>query len=419
MARQAPGADRREVGPLNPAMPDSPRVEPAEPPDPPPLAFTLSGGGARAAYQVGVLRYIGTRRPDLEVPILTGVSAGAINAVFLAAHTGSLGARTQALKDRWCSLTIDRVFRSDSVSMARTAVRWFSTLGSGGRRIAPEARSLIDTSPLRGFLDTWIDEEGIAENIESGNLHALAVSVTAYDTGQTTTFVYGAPGAEMWERPLRTSVRGKITVDHVMASSAIPILFPAVGINGRFFGDGSIRQSAPLAPAIHLGAGKIIAVSARYPRSFAESRTAIGSDYPPPAQIIGLMFNSIFLDTLDADAARLTRINHTLSHIPEDVRREYALRHIDLLVIRPNRDLGRLALEYQDNLPRSLRFFLKGLGTRGGRNADFISYLLFEEGYIGHLMRLGEEDAERQWPKIARFLDGSPGGDDAAGDGHV
>lgn len=372
----------------------------------PPLAFTLSGGGARAAYQVGVLRHIGKLCPDLKVPILTGVSAGAINAVFLASHTGDLRARTEALKDKWCSLTIDRVFRSDSVSMSRTAFRWFATLVSGGRRVTPEARSLVDTSPLREFLVSRIDRDGIATNIESGKLHALAVSVTAYDTGQTTTFVYGAPDAEMWERPLRTSERGEITVDHVMASSAIPILFPAVEIGDRYFGDGSIRQSAPLAPAIHLGAKKIIAVSARYPRSFAESKEAITTGYPPPAQIIGLMFNSIFLDTLDADAARLTRINHTLSHIPEQVRREYALRHIDLMVIRPTRDLGRLALEYQKYLPRSLRFFVKGLGTRGGRNADFISYLLFEQGYIGHLIRLGEEDAERQWPSIARFLDG-------------
>ncbi len=370
------------------------------------LAFTLSGGGARAAYQVGVLRHIGQRRPELGVPILTGVSAGAINAVFLASHTGNLQEKTQDLTEKWCSLTTDRVFRSDPMSLSRTAARWAFTLGSGGRRITEEAQSLVDTSPLRAFLDERLSPDGIMENIESGALVALAVSVTAYDTGQTTTFVAGAPDIEMWERPLRSSVRDRITVDHVMASSAIPILFPAVEIGDRYFGDGSIRQSAPLAPAVHLGADKIIAVSSRYPRSAAEARAARAPGYPPPAQIIGLMFNSIFLDTLDADAARLTRINHTLSHIPEEVRRDYALRPIDLLVIRPTHDLGKLALEYQENLPRMLRFFVKGLGTRGGRNADFVSYLLFEREYIGRLQQLGEEDAEKQWPEISRFLDG-------------
>ncbi len=366
----------------------------------------LSGGGARASYQVGVLRHIGQHRPELAVPILTGVSAGAINAVFLAAHTGDLREKTEDLTAKWCSLTTDRVFRSDPLSLARTAARWAFTLGSGGRRITREAQSLVDTSPLRAFLEERLSTDGIMENIESGALVALAVSVTAYDTGQTTTFVAGAPDIEMWERPLRSSVRDQITVDHVMASSAIPILFPAVEIDTRYFGDGSIRQSAPLAPAVHLGADKILAVSSRYPRSAAEAREAKASGYPPPAQIIGLMFNSIFLDTLDADAARLTRINHTLSHIPEEVRRDYALRPIDLMVIRPSRDLGKLALEYQENLPRTLRFFVKGLGTRGGRNADFISYLLFEREYIGRLQQLGEEDAEKQWPDIARFLDG-------------
>lgn len=373
------------------------------------LAFTLSGGGARAAYQVGVLRHIGQRRPDLAVPILTGVSAGAINAVFLASNTGALRERTEALTQKWRSLTTDRVFRADPISLSRTALRWAFTLGSGGRRITREAQSLVDTSPLREFLEARISGDGIQRNIESGDLVALAVSVTAYDTGQTTTFVAGAPETEMWQRPLRASVRDDITVDHVMASAAIPILFPAVEIDGRYFGDGSIRQSAPLAPAVHLGADKIIAVSSRYPRSAAEAGEAKAPGYPPPAQIIGLMFNSIFLDTLDADAARLTRINHTLSHIPEDVRRDYALRPIDLMVIRPARDLGTLALEYQENLPRALRFFVKGLGTRDGRNADFISYLLFDSGYIGRLQQLGEEDAEKQWPNIARFLDGDSG----------
>lgn len=381
------------------------------------LAFTLSGGGARAAYQVGVLRHIGQRRPELAVPILTGVSAGAINAVFLAAHTGDLEGRTEALADRWCALTTDRVFKLGFPSVTRTAVRWLLTLVSGGRPITPEARSLVDTTPLRDYLDAWIDEEGIERNLESGVLHALALSVTAYDTGRTTTFVHGGGDVEMWERPLRASTRGRIGVDHVMASSAIPILFPAVGIDGRYYGDGSIRHPAPLAPAIHLGADKIIAVSARYPRSPVEARKAITPGYPPPAQIIGLMFNSIFLDTLDADAARLTRINNTLSLIPEETRSEYALRHVDLVVIRPSLDLGRLALEYQENLPRSLRFFVKGLGTRGGRNADFISYIMFEPGYIAHLIRLGEKDAEKQWPAIERLLDGDreeAGGSDQA-----
>ncbi len=370
-----------------------------------PLAVTLSGGGARAAYQVGVLSYIGQRRPEQRVSILTGVSAGAINAAFLAAHDGSFGTAIEALQDNWRSLRPDRVFRSDPVSMFRIAIRWGLTLVSGGLQLTPRARSLVNTEPLYRFLRDSIDPAGIKRNIRSGRLHALAVSVTAYDSGRTTTFVDGSAAIEMWERPLRCSERADITVDHVMASAAIPILFPAIEVEGRYYGDGSIRQSAPLAPAIHLGARRVLAVSSRYPRTVAESKSVQGRGYPPPAQIIGLMLNTIFLDTIDADAARLTRINHTLSRIPEPARRDYPLRPIDLLVLRPTRDLGRLALEYQEKLPRTLRYFVKGLGTEEGRNADFLSYMLFEEGYIGRLLGLGMEDAKHDWSRIERFLD--------------
>ncbi|MFQ5890141.1 MAG: patatin-like phospholipase family protein [Gemmatimonadota bacterium] len=370
----------------------------------PRLSLVLSGGGARAAYQVGVLRYLGLRLPHTHVPVITGVSAGAINTFCLASHTGNLREATGTLTDRWLSLSTSDVFRTATTAMATTAVRWVGALASGGARLAPSVRGLVDTEPLRRFLNNVVDPSCIEENLRNGRLRAVGISATSYHTGQTVTWVQAEDTVEMWERTRRRSLRAKITVDHVMASSAIPLLFPAVQIGDDYFGDGSIRQSNPLAPAVHLGAEKILAISSRYGRTGVEARDPVMHGYPPPAHIIGLLLNSIFLDSLDADSARLTRINHLISRIPEATREKLALRQVGLLVIRPSRDLGMLASGHEARLPRALRFLVRGLGTRGSRSSDFLSYLLFERSYIGELLRLGERDAERQWPRIAEFL---------------
>lgn len=377
-------------------------------------ALVLSGGGARGAYQVGVLRYIAQRRPFARFPILTGVSAGAINASFLAGHPDTFGGAVGSLCERWLALSTDRVFRTDMPSLARNALKVLLNLGSGGSPIAPGVRGLVETAPLRRFLDGLIDPDAIAANVDAGRLRALAISATAYDTGRTVTYVQGEPWLETWERIRRRSVNDRITLDHVMASAAIPLFFPAVQVNGRFYGDGSLRQSHPLSPAIHLGADRILAISSRWRAPVAEPATEGEAIYPPPAQVLGLLFNSIFLDNLDGDAERLRRVNDLLRRVPDSRRWLVSERPVRLLVLRPSSDIGRVARQYESSLPRSLRYLLRGLGTRKVTSSDLVSYLMFESEYLEHLIRLGARDAERGWFKIRRFLDAEEATDPGA-----
>lgn len=376
-------------------------------------ALVLSGGGARGAYQVGVLRYIARQRPLTHFPILTGVSAGAINASFLAARSDSYDSAVEALAEHWLSLSTDGIFRTDIVALVSNAIRVLLNLGSGGSGLAPRVQGLVETSPLRTFLEGLIDEDAVADNIAAGRLRALAVSATAYDTGRTVTYVQGEPWLQMWERIRRRAVHGRITLDHVMASAAIPLFFPAIDVDGRYFGDGSLRQSHPLSPAIHLGADRILAISSRWRPPTAEPTPAEEPVYPPAAQVLGLLLNSIFLDNLDVDAERLRRVNYLLARVPESRRWLLSERPVRLLVLRPSSDIGRVARHYEASIPRSLRYLLRGLGTRKISSSDLVSYLMFESEYLEHLIELGERDAERNWFKIRRFLDA--GEADAAG----
>lgn len=367
-------------------------------------ALMLAGGGARAAYQVGILSYIGRRIPDLRVRILTGVSAGGINVGFLASHPGDFGEATEALRRKWCSLTTEEVFRSDPWSLLGIAVRWGAALLSGGARLAPRARSLVDTEPLRRFLRRSFDSRTIERKVADGRLRAVAVSALSYQTGRTVSFVHGHLPAASWHRHTHRAVQVRLSVEHVMASAAIPILFPAVKVGQQYYGDGSFRYVAPLDPAIQLGADRVLAISARYPQHEDELRRPQVLGYPPPVRILGLLFNSVFLDTLEDDVRRLERVNALLERIPEERRGDLAYRPVDLLVLQPSRDIGRLAAGYEGRLPRTLRFFVRGLGSPATRNADFLSYFLFESAYISRLIELGIEDAKEQWPRIEAWL---------------
>ena len=367
-------------------------------------ALVLSGGGARGAYQVGVLRYIARQRPNVEFPILTGVSAGAINASFLAGHSDSFEATVEALAEHWMSLCTQRVFRSDLPSLAGNVLRVLVSLGLGGSSLAPRVRGLVATDPLHRFLEKLIDTDAIASNIDAGKLRALAVTATSYGSGRTVTFVQGEPDVEPWDRVRRFSTSTQITADHVMASAAIPLFFPACPIGGRYFGDGSLRQSHPLSPAYHLGANRILAISSRMspgPMKHSDEH----QPYPPAAQLIGLLLNSIFLDNLDVDAERLRRINYLLTRVPESHRWLLTEKEVKLLVLRPSSDIGRVATEYERSMPASVRYLIRGLGTRRVASSDLVSYLLFESDYLAKLISLGERDAERNWLKIRRFLD--------------
>ncbi len=366
----------------------------------------MSGGGARAAYQVGFLRALARAAPDVRIPVLTGVSAGAINAIYLASHSESLATQAEALVDLWSGLTAEQVFRVDGGSLARNVLRVGFKLVSGGAMAAPRAHAFVDTTPLWSLLEKVLDAHdgkfpGIAANLKAGRLRAVAITTSSYSTGQSITWVQG-DHIELWERAHRKSIRTELDLTHVMASTALPILFPAVQVEGQWYGDGGIRLTSPFSTAIHLGADRVIAISTRYGRSRAEADRPAIEGYPPPAQVIGVLFNAIFLDLFDADALAVERVNRMIDSIPTAERR--GLRPVKLLLLRPSRDLGQLANAYEARLPRAFRFLTRGLGTKETRANDMLSLVMFQPDYLQRLIELGEADGEARRAEIQSFL---------------
>ena len=370
------------------------------------VAIILSGGGARAAYQVGVLRGLSRHFPRARPLILAGESAGAINAAYLAAHSGTLPEAVEDLARLWSQLTADEIFRVGALSLARNVLRWGTRLMSGGVAIAPEARGLLDTAPLRALLERSFapaDGElvGIAKNLDRGLLKAIALTTINYSTGQTVTWVQGGRIRD-WERPLRRSVGTRLTIDHVLASAALPFLFPAVRLGDDWYGDGGVRLHAPLSPAIHLGAERILAISTRYRPTHEEADQPAVHGYPPPAQVAGILLDAIFLDLIDYDALVLERLNRLLGKL---ARQEWGeLRPVDLLVLRPSQDLARLAAGCEACLPRGLRFFVRGLGAHETSRPALLSLVMFMPEYLQPLMRIGESDVEARLDEVAAFL---------------
>lgn len=370
------------------------------------LALVLTGGGARGAYQVGVLHWLARNFPDLEVPILTGVSAGAINAAHIAAHPGSFRQAATELRHLWSDLTTDDVFKTGAPSLTWHVARFGMRLVSGGVLPAPKVQGLLDTKPLHELLEevyAAVNGEltGIEASVARGKLKAFAITATSYSTGQSVTWVHGRD-IRLWERPQRKSVNTRVRVEHIMASAALPIFFPAVKIENAWYGDGGVRLAAPLSPALHLGAQKILAVSTRYARSRAESEIKVIHDYPPPAQVLGVLMNAVFLDLVDQDAIRLERLNTLLEDLPEEQRA--GMRVVKLMVIRPSRDLGHLVAEYEPRLPPAFKFMTRGLGTRETTSSDMMSMLMFQREYLTRLMEIGEADAEARAEEMERFI---------------
>lgn len=376
-------------------------------PAPNELGLVMTGGGARGAYQVGTLRAIARWMPELNIPIITGVSAGAVNAVHLASHHGTFGQAVEELASLWAELTTERVFHPDAAHLAWGAFRWGARLLSAGVSSAPEVRGLLDTSPLRAYLqETMATVEGeitgIDFNLHRGTLKAIAISTTSYTTGQNVVFVQGRD-IKLWERPNRKSVKATLRVDHVMASAALPAFFPAIQLGDHWYGDGGIRLIAPLSPALHLGARRVLAVSTRFDRSRAQADQPEVVGYPPPAQILGVLTKAVFLDLIDQDAARLERLNRLLERLPKDQRD--GMHTVRLVVVRPSRDLAALAGEYEPRLPRSFRYMIRGLGTRQTGSPDVLAMMMFQPDYIQRLMELGEEDAEKRMDEILELLE--------------
>lgn len=370
------------------------------------LALVMSGGGARAAYQVGFLRCLAKHHQNIHFPILTGVSAGAINAAYLANESATFREKADRLADIWKNLTIEQVYRADSPSVARHVVSWGMRLLMGRASNTIKTRSLVDTQPLSDLLHDILHQEkgrllGVEKNILEGHLKAVAITASSYTTGRSVSWMQGK-GIKPWERAHRKSVVADITVDHILASASLPMFFPSVHVDGSWYGDGGIRLTAPLSPAIHLGGRRLLAISTRHiPDSHDMDDVSI-DDYPPPAQIIGNIFNAIFLDAFDNDALRLERINELIKRLPEEQRNE--LYPVRLLILRPSCDLGKLANQYEPELPKAFRFMTRGLGTKETRSNDLLSLIMFQPDYLRHLMDLGYADAEARLGEIEAFI---------------
>ena len=370
------------------------------------LALVLSGGGARGAYQAGVVRGLARRFPDLRFSIVTGVSAGAINASFIASHPGSLAEAMEELCDLWGSLQVEDIFRIDTPSLARHFTRWATRLASGSAAMAPAVRGLVDSAPLHATIQraaSTVDGEliGIERNLAQGRIKALALTALNYSNGQTVTWVQGR-GFRPWDQPRHRSVQARITADHVLASAALPLFFPAVRLGNDWYGDGGIRLSTPLVPALRLGASRILAISPHHEPTFEEADRLKIPGYPSPAQILGHLMDSIFLDVLDEDVRRLESINTLLARLPPEERG--GLREVAIRVLRPSRDLGRLAADYEPRLPTSFRYLVRSLGTRDTQTSDFLSMLMFQPDYLEKLLELGEEDAEARQGAIRELI---------------
>jgi NTE family protein len=372
------------------------------------LAVVLSGGGARAAYQVGVLRGLARHFPETRFQVVVGVSAGALNASFFAAHPGSLPAAAEELASIWSSLHVEDVFRLDTTSLAHNLLQWlrWSTRLTSGGPLLPEIRGLVDTEPLRGTIrrsSAIVDGEiiGIGRNLEQGRLKAVALITLNYATGQTVTWVQGRDIVP-WSQPQRRSVHTRLGVEHVMASASLPLVFPAIRLGHAYYGDGGVRLSAPLSPALRLGASRVLAISAHYERSPEEADRPQIVGYPPPVQILSNLLNAVFLDVLDEDVRRLESLNPLLEKLPPEERN--GLRPVQIRVLRPSADLGKLSAAYEPQLPDAFRLLTRSLGTRQTTTPDFLSYLMFQPDYLQHLIRLGEADAEARLPELRELL---------------
>jgi NTE family protein len=365
----------------------------------------LTGGGARAAYQVGLLVGIAEHFPELEFQVITGVSAGAINAIFLAANEGSLPKRVEQLANVWRGLECSDIFRPNYTAL----IPFGSALRSlFPKRIKARPHGLFDASPLGRLLRRQFHCDtpnqpiaGIRHNLEAGRIDVIAITALDYSTGQSVRWVQG-PHVDVFEGPNRRSASAELTVEHVLASSALPFAFPAVPIGDRWYGDGGIRLAAPLSPAVHLGANRILAMSTGYQRTPEEAATTVIPGYPPAAQLLGQLVNAIFLDVIDEDVARMERMNEMIGKI--ESRERNGFKMIDLLVLRPSVDLGKLAGDYEKYLPLNMKLLVRSLGSNETSVPDFLSLLMFEPHYTETLIAIGQADVKSRLDELRVFF---------------
>jgi NTE family protein len=371
-------------------------------------ALVLSGGGARAAYQVGCLRALSQALPNYRPQILTGVSAGAINATHLAAFQGSWQDSVEALVGLWQHMRTDKVYRTGIGPMMGRMAHWGLHFVSGGRLGRKDIRGMVQNAPLRSYLQEHLAADpatgeicGVDQNLADGWLKALAVMTTNYASGRSEAWV-DTLEETIWSGSQVSARPTSLTIDHVMASAALPFFFPAVRLRNHWHGDGGVRLAAPLSPALRLGAKRILAVSPRVKPQRPEE--GLATSYPSPGQVAGVMLNAVFLDLLDFDALQMQRINDLLRRIPQQNWGNQ--RQVDVMVLRPQQDLGQIARQSQPEMPGAFRFFAGGFGGRDEPTADALSMVNFEPGYVGQLIAFGEQDTHERMDEIEAFLRG-------------
>ena len=373
----------------------------------PRAGLVLTGGGARAAYQAGVLKAVRdilgspVRNP---FPILCGTSAGAINAACLAASADDFSAAVAALVSFWERMRCEHIYRTDAASIMKSGARWLGALMLLSRR---NPTSLLDNTPLKHLLEKHLAMERIQTHLDSGALYAVCVTASGYTSGQSVSFFQGGSALEGWERNQRVGAAVPLKIDFLLASAALPFIFPAVKLHREYFGDGSMRQIAPVSPALHLGADRVLIVGSG--RQSAEQARSRSNVYPSLAQIAGHALNSIFLDSLMVDIERLERINRTLRLIPAEALDDAQLRPVKVLFITPSQPLERIAARFLHELPRTVRFILRPTGALNRSGSNLASYLLFEEPFCRALIDLGYQDTVRREAEVRDFFDTSEG----------
>ena len=362
----------------------------------------LPGGGARGAYQVGVLKAIAELSPGgmNPFPVVCGTSAGAINAAVLASHAHEFTEGVERLEYFWSTMQCSRVYRTDAWAVLKSGLHWALSLALGTRLVS-QPRALLDNKPLRAFLERTLQLDGIALAIDRAALRGVAVTASAYSRAEAISFYQALPEVAPWSRARRSGQAARLQVGHLLASAALPLLFPAERIGNEYYGDGGMRMLAPLSPAIHLGADRLLVISTRDEQQ--DPPPATPAAYPSLGEIGGYLLDTIFMDTLNADLSRLRRINRTLEWVPEEQRSQTQLNTIETLVMRPSRDLRDLTREHMADIPRAVRTLLRALGG-WGKDWRLASYLLFEAPYCRELMSLGYEDGLRQKDRMAEFL---------------
>ena len=389
------------------------------------IGLVVTGGGARGAYQAGVLKRIGeikrVQQRGNPFPIIGGASAGAVNGAALAVGADDFASATKALADLWARLRPFDIFHCDLASQAHNSLTWILDLSFGGIFGGGNARSLLDATPLRNYLNRHLDCDRIQENIKRGNLYALAISATNYNSRKSYLFIQGAKGHALWNRLRLVTLATKITVDHVCASAAIPLIFQPVRLKvprgSAHFGDGCVRLQQPLSPVIRLGAEKVFAIGVRCGNK-ERQEISTNDKNPSLAQVMGVLFNVMFLDHIATDIEHLERLNHLLEcgHIVQpDVDESERIRQLATLVITPSENLSDLARQHQKDMPYLIQYFVSSLGRDTDSCADLMSYLLFTSKYTRDLIEIGYRDTDERIDEIEAFLHSSDGGNNNGG----